>query len=465
MSAFTLSPSGITSFGPLPTLDAYTKSVDSTTTTTTNTQHLGELQRFLSGSDWSALSSLSPPTAPVDAVVVDSSSSWPAAAAAADTPLFPSSVDTVKPNMQTVAAAVAAASWPILNPAAAVDSVFDAVMSASTPAAAATTPSTPPAAPYPSPLTPVHRHSFDTCYTDSVVGSPDSDRDFLVSPSLFDDADFEFEGDALANTFPLFTDQAFEDPTDADVEDSVSATASNLENVKLEAEADHHEEPASQQTESDFESSQSTVMPSQSQVKLEEQDDHESFSTLAAAFKTEPDAAKLEPKHEHELWSAEELKPYFSDEDTKFAVLSTLANAFACDASQPVKDFAHSQDGQRASNVGPIRRERRSSPNKATTSRSSGSPAPIIDPITKAKRWQCHECGKWFDRAYNLKTHRYTHEDPNTRARPFVCPDVDCQKQFARKHDMQRHFENVHRGESRRLKGGLLKRSRADDLG
>lgn len=312
---------------------------------------------------------------------------------------------------------------------------------------------------YPSPLTPVHRHSFDTCYDDSV-GSPDSDRDFLVSPSLFDDADFDFEGDALANTFPLFTDHAFEDPADSHVDDSISATASNLENVKLEAEV----ELESQQTEIELESTQSTVMPSQSQVKVEEEDDYESFSTLAAAFKTEAEPAKLEPKHEHDLL-AEDFKPYLSDEDTKAALLSTLANAFGHDAFGPVKDFANSQVEQGASHVGPIRREPHSSPSKAARTHSSASPAPFIDPVTKVKRWQCHECGKFFDRAYNLKTHRYTHEDPLTRARPYLCPDADCQKQFARKHDMQRHFENVHRGESRRAKGAPLKRSRADDLG
>lgn len=192
---------------------------------------------------------------------------------------------------------------------------------------------------------------------------------------------------------------------------------------------------------------------------------YESFSTLAAAFKTEDTSAKLEPKHEQDLWSEEELKPYFSDDDTKAALLSTLADAFGYHVSEPIKEFASSQEEQHASHIGPVRRDRRSASNKVGNSHSSGSPAPFIDPITKAKRWQCGECGKLFDRAYNLKTHTYTHEDPLTRARPFICPDADCHKQFARKHDMQRHFENVHRGESRRAKGGFLRRSRADDLG
>ncbi len=177
------------------------------------------------------------------------------------------------------------------------------------------------------------------------------------------------------------------------------------------------------------------------------------------------------------MWTSQDLKPYFgTDEDTKAAVLSTLANAYAFghDLSQSIKkpvvqEVAHEQE-QQPSQVGPIRssradRERRSSPTKSAVVSSSPIPAPFVDPVTNAKRWQCTECGKLFDRAYNLKTHRYTHEDPETRARPFECPDAECQKQFARKHDMQRHFENVHRGESRGRRGGSVKRSRADDLG
>ena len=451
MFAFALSAPGIGSYGSTPAIDTVTKSIDSNTP-----DRIGELQKFLLASDWSSLSSLSPPTAPIHAVTGESNA-WSSSAATA--PLFPSSVDTVKPTMHNNVVINTTAPVPDTTEVAtdASNSVIGAVVPSVTPFTAAR-----PA--YPSPLTPPHRNSFDTCYSDSV-GSPDSERDFLTSPSLFDDADFEFDGDALAN-FPLFPEHAFEDPIDAHADDTVSAFASNLENVKLEA--DEHD---SQTSDTDFEASQSTVMPSQSQVKVEEQDAHHSLSTLDDAFKTEHEPTKLEPKHEEELVPAEDIKPYFSDEEAKAAMLSTLANVFGHHLAEPVKELVGPQDEQQASNVGPVRsnrghRERRSSPTKANNTPSvSASPAPIIDPITKAKRWQCLECGKWFDRAYNLKTHRYTHEDPETRARPFICPDAECQKQFARKHDMQRHFENVHRGESRRARGGSVKRSRADDLG
>ncbi|KAJ9478260.1 putative Transcriptional regulator CRZ1 (putative) [Pseudozyma hubeiensis] len=458
MPAFPLPSAGAILYGSPPSTDSYTKSTDSNPS-----DRIDELQKFLLGSDWSSLSSLSPPTASIHSVAEDSAS-WPSSTA--KVPTIPSSVETVKPAMQTVFAASNDATSPV-----AVSEASEALPISSDHAFAATVPSSTPAAAmattaYPSPLTPPHRHSFDTCYSDSV-GSPDSERDFLTSPSMFDDNDFEFEGDALAN-IPLFPDQSFEDSAEAIAEDPVSSFVSNLENVKLEA----GEQDNPDLTETDLDASQSTVMAPQSQVKVEE-NVQDTSSTLDGAFKTEAEAFKLEPKCEDELdmWSAEDLKPYFNDEEAKAAVLSTLAHAFGHDFAEPIKVSSSQEEVQKPSHAGPIRatrtiRERRSSPTKAgPTMSSSASPAPTIDPVTKAKRWQCLECGKWFDRAYNLKTHRYTHEDPDTRARPFPCPDAECQKQFARKHDMQRHFENVHRGESRRAKGGSVRRSRTDDLG
>ncbi|SPO21853.1 uncharacterized protein UTRI_01846_B [Ustilago trichophora] len=448
--SFTFPSSGITSFGSPPSTDTYTKPIDSTTS-----DRIGELQKFLLGSDWSSLSSLSPPIASVRAVV-DNSNLWPSSTA--DVPLFPSSVETVKPMMQSTPVA-SRVSMPEANVAAtpAPNSAFVAPIATSS-------------AVYQPALTPPHRQSFDTCYSDSV-GSPDSERDFLTSPSLFDDADFEFDADNLSN-FPLFGECAYGDAPEALIEDPVSAFASNLENVKLEA-----DDQSSQLTESDLGASQSTVMPSQSQVKTED-DVYDSKSTLEAAFKTESDedTTKLEPKHEQDMWSPEELKPYFSDDESKAAVFSTLANAFGQHLSQPIKQTfpasesnAHNNE-QHTSQVGPIRssrapRDRRPSPSKVAAVSASASPAPIIDPVTNTKRWQCDECFKYFDRAYNLKTHRITHQPIETRERPYICFDERCGKQFARKHDMQRHFENVHRGESRRARGGSTKRSRADDLG
>ena len=453
MTTFTYSSTGVASYGSQPSIDAYTKSFDSTAS-----NRIGELQNFLLASDWSSLSSLSPPTATIQASA-DEAIVWSSTSTMSEAPLFPSSVETVRPLIQSTAVA---------TPAPA----FDASSTNTIP-----TPVAAPAVYLPESMTPPHRQSLDTCYSDSV-GSPDSERDFLTSPSMFDDADFEFDADTLANNFPLFGgDHSYEDASDANTDDSVNAFASSFENVKLES----TDAPESQQTEMDLGARQSTVMPSQSQVKTED-DPYDSPSTLEASFKSEADLTKLEPKDEQDLWSANGLQPYFNDEEAKAAVLSTLANAFGPSFAEPVKqgvpttpasESIHYQDDhhQQTSKVGPVRssrasRERRSSPTKASnTPSASDSLEPFIDSVTKVKSWQCTECGKWFDRAYNLKTHRYTHEDPETRARPFVCPEIDCQKQFARKHDMQRHFENVHRGESRRAKSVSNKRSRADDLG
>lgn len=456
MSAFTFPSPGVNFYASQPSSDSYTKASDAITS-----DRINGITKFLAGSDWSSLSSLSPPTATTHAIVEDPTS-W--LSTMSDAPLFPTSAETIQPTSQ------GATSSSTVTDAPAFDSSVATVMPAPTPSAFASPALFGPA------LTPPHRQSFDTCYSDSV-GSPDSERDFLTSPSMLDDVNFEFD-EEHSNDFPLFPDQ-FEDVASAQTEDPVNVAASDLENVKLEA-----GEQESQLTDDDFGNSQSTVMPSQSQVKTEE-DHHDSHSTLEAFFKNESIDEHLEPKHEykdeheHELWSVDRMQPYFANDETKAAVLSTLANALG-NATEPTKKASPTsvtsasiphEDEQLPSQVGPVRssrgnRQRRSSPIKSAAS-ATASPAPFIDPVTNTKRWQCEECGKTFNRNFNLKTHQITHQDPATQARPFVCPDLECGKDFVRKHDMQRHFENVHRGESRRVRGGSVKRSRsrAGDLG
>jgi transcription factor CRZ1 len=48
-----------------------------------------------------------------------------------------------------------------------------------------------------------------------------------------------------------------------------------------------------------------------------------------------------------------------------------------------------------------------------------------------------------FARAFNLKTHRETH-NPN-RAKPHACPFPTCGRSFSRKHDLGRHLISIHR--------------------
>lgn len=51
-----------------------------------------------------------------------------------------------------------------------------------------------------------------------------------------------------------------------------------------------------------------------------------------------------------------------------------------------------------------------------------------------------------FARAYNLKTHKATH-DPN-RLKPHVCPHRTCGRSFSRKHDLSRHLVSIHRDDA-----------------
>lgn len=82
---------------------------------------------------------------------------------------------------------------------------------------------------------------------------------------------------------------------------------------------------------------------------------------------------------------------------------------------------------------------------------SSESPSTITEmdlmPTKKpgAQRlYECPTCFKVFHRAYNRKLHMTTHEAIEKRLRPFKCSWPECGKQFARKHDMNRHYLGVH---------------------
>ncbi|KAF2658752.1 hypothetical protein K491DRAFT_245197 [Lophiostoma macrostomum CBS 122681] len=58
-------------------------------------------------------------------------------------------------------------------------------------------------------------------------------------------------------------------------------------------------------------------------------------------------------------------------------------------------------------------------------------------------QYKCHHCNKLFQRAYNHKTHLETHNP--SRKKEHVCPFKDCDKQFVRKTDLERHQNSVHR--------------------
>ncbi|KAF9452558.1 hypothetical protein P691DRAFT_804304 [Macrolepiota fuliginosa MF-IS2] len=66
-----------------------------------------------------------------------------------------------------------------------------------------------------------------------------------------------------------------------------------------------------------------------------------------------------------------------------------------------------------------------------------------VDP---RKKYKCSHCPRAFARAYNLKTHKATH-DPN-RLKPHVCPHRTCGRSFSRKHDLGRHLVSIHRDDA-----------------
>lgn len=61
---------------------------------------------------------------------------------------------------------------------------------------------------------------------------------------------------------------------------------------------------------------------------------------------------------------------------------------------------------------------------------------------TKANaNYECHQCGKLFQRSYNHKAHMETH-DPE-RPHPNVCQTKSCGRAFVRRTDLVRHEQSV----------------------
>jgi len=97
------------------------------------------------------------------------------------------------------------------------------------------------------------------------------------------------------------------------------------------------------------------------------------------------------------------------------------------------------------------------SPSSTTSCVSTSPQLPAIPPLPPVrsvehhkhltedlkKKYQCPNCPRAFARAFNLKTHRETH-NPN-RAKPHACPFPACGRSFSRKHDLGRHLSSIHR--------------------
>jgi len=99
-----------------------------------------------------------------------------------------------------------------------------------------------------------------------------------------------------------------------------------------------------------------------------------------------------------------------------------------------------------------VRRQATLTPS-STVSPPATSPEPYLPTARKEeiklesedpkKKYQCPNCPRAFARAFNLKTHRETH-NPN-RSKPHTCPHPSCGRSFSRKHDLGRHITAIHR--------------------
>jgi len=99
-----------------------------------------------------------------------------------------------------------------------------------------------------------------------------------------------------------------------------------------------------------------------------------------------------------------------------------------------------------------VRRQATLTPS-STVSPPATSPEPYLSTVRHEeinlvsddpkKKYQCPNCPRAFARAFNLKTHRETH-NPN-RAKPHTCPHPSCGRSFSRKHDLGRHVTAIHR--------------------
>lgn len=112
--------------------------------------------------------------------------------------------------------------------------------------------------------------------------------------------------------------------------------------------------------------------------------------------------------------------------------VSVITDPSRCDSRSPMmhnspigayEAAAASQNAQLASLTGPEKVTKR----KRTTN---------DDP-----RCQCDICGKHFQRAYNLRAHKETHNP--ARSQPFACDADGCNKRFVRKTDLSRHVKSV----------------------
>ncbi|EPQ28745.1 uncharacterized protein PFL1_03548 [Pseudozyma flocculosa PF-1] len=360
------------------------------------------------------------------------------------------------------------------------------------------------------PLTPSADRSPAEGYFSDSVDSPASARDFLTSPSLFDDCDFDFESQGRP-LLPLFPGTTFDSQVNEALPHDLIDDSTAYEHAEQQQQQQQPLRPASPSPQAN-DMGQRQSLP---QNELGPQQVHagqagrgtmmdELRKQGLSCYVVEPDSAKsaaapLTP-YESAFYAgirtpSKELDEGLTSDNLDRASMEHHLRALVADigvlsqngllhnggdgvmsssgnASRLNDAAAHdgglslyesigrdsaSVDGHDGEGTGVNPRKRTystASSSTATPERDSASPskkyiqtgkvAATTAKLPKGRRFQCEVCQKWFDRAFNLKTHMYTHENPDARAKNFICPDPDCGKPFARKHDMNRHHTTVH---------------------
>jgi len=86
--------------------------------------------------------------------------------------------------------------------------------------------------------------------------------------------------------------------------------------------------------------------------------------------------------------------------------------------------------------------------NHSSNQEGDGSTSPIAGDHTisrdgKKRKHKCNECGQYFTRLHNLKSHLLTH----SQEKPFICQE--CGHKFRRLHDLKRIFSHCDRTNDR----------------
>jgi len=162
--------------------------------------------------------------------------------------------------------------------------------------------------------------------------------------------------------------------------------------------------------------------------------------------------AMISPRVKPESFDTQ-TSDYFSS-DTFPSQMETRESAvLVSNRTERLQSYAPQAERVDSSVVGPIEERKRTAPSPASPKVKKREVSEVTtSPETEQRRkrsytteatakCRCDLCGKLFQRTYNLKAHRDTH-DPERKV-PFECSVPDCNKKFVRRTDLERHFQSV----------------------